>query len=285
MSHNEVVADPVEATPVRPRPAATVMLVRDSNVGVEVFLMERSGFGMFGGLHVFPGGKVDAADQAACWRELTSGPDEERASAILRLDHGGLGYWVACIRECFEEAGVLLATDHSGRSLRFAAAEVRTRFGVWRDRINAQESGVLEAMCIEEGLHLASDQLAYVSHWITPVDQPSRFDTRFFVARAPYDQNALHDGHETIHSEWIRPQVALDRFAAGKLNLISPTQKNLEAISGFDSTQALLDAKRRVDPSTIPTIVPRIRKREGGDFEEELEIVGEAGKVAKPQAG
>jgi len=272
MSRSESEVGPIE-TPVRPRPAATVMLVRDSKAGVEVFLMKRSGFGMFGGLHVFPGGKVEPADEARRWGELTSGPDDEQASAILGLARGGLGYWVACIRECFEEAGLLLATDDVGNTLRLAAPEARTRFAVWRDRINAQESGVLEAMCVTEGLLLATDQLAYVSHWITPVESPSRFDTRFFVARAPHDQQALHDGRETVQSEWIRPEVALERFEAGHLKLISPTQKNLEAVSGFDSTQGLLEAKRSIDPSTIPTVVPRITKRDGDDFEEELEIL------------
>lgn len=280
MSRNETAAGPIDA-PVRPRPAATVMLVRDANLGIEVFLMQRSGFGMFGGLHVFPGGKVDAADQEEHWREFASGPDDERASAILGVERGGLGYWVACIRECFEEAGVLLATNRSGRSLRLAAPEVRARFSVWRDRINAQGSGVLEAMCAEEELRLATDQLAYVSHWITPVDQPSRFDTRFFVARAPRDQRALHDGHETIQSEWIRPEIALERFAEGELNLISPTQKNLEAISGFASTQSLLESKRRIDPSTIPAIVPRFKKTDGESFEEEFQIIARNGNVGE----
>jgi 8-oxo-dGTP pyrophosphatase MutT (NUDIX family) len=268
------------AEPVVPRPAATVMLVRDGRTGVEVFLMQRSGFGMFGGLHVFPGGKVDGADRAVPWGALARGPDDPRASEILGLAEGGLDYWVACIRECFEEAGVLLATDRGGRPLRLADAEVRDRFGLWRDRLNANESGLLEAMCSQERIQLATDQLAYVSHWITPIDQPARFDTRFFVARAPAEQSALHDGHETVQSEWIRPELALDRFAANELNLISPTEKNLEALVGFSSTEALLEAKRDIDPRTIPTILPRIRDRSAEEYEEVLEIVGHGGIIS-----
>ncbi|MAG29735.1 MAG: NUDIX hydrolase [Deltaproteobacteria bacterium] len=270
-------SNPSEAPSLRP--AATVLLVRDGVAGIEVFLMKRSGFGMFGGLHVFPGGKVDGADHAARWSRLADGPDDATASRILGLPQGGLGYWVACIRECFEEAGVLLATDGAGRPLRLAAPDARARYETWRGRLNSGESGVLEAMCTTEGLRLATDQLAYVSHWITPLGQPTRFNTRFFVARAPTGQDALHDGHETVQSEWIRPAVALERFAAGELDLISPTFKNLEAIAGFTSTETLLDAKRRVDPSTIPTILPRILSFSEKGLEEVLEVVGYGGKA------
>ena len=268
-----------EGAPVVPRPAATVLLVRDADRGVEVFLMRRSGFGMFGGLHVFPGGKVDPSDHTLHERGVTSAPDDPNASATLGLAHGGLGYWVACIRECFEEAGVLLATDREGRPVRLADDAVRTRFERWRARLNGGDTGALAAMCAEESLRLATDQLAYVSHWITPIDQPARFDTRFFVARAPRGQEALHDGHETVDSEWMRPEDALARFRAGDLQMISPTFTNLEAIAGFDSTEDLLASKREVDPATIPTILPRVRRSEGGPIEEELEVVGYGGDV------
>ena len=84
-----------------------MILVRDGSDGIEVLLMKRSGFGIFGGLHVFPGGKVDGDDRAARWGVFASGPDDSRASEILGLSTGGLDDWVACVRECFEEAGVL----------------------------------------------------------------------------------------------------------------------------------------------------------------------------------
>jgi hypothetical protein len=156
---------------------------------------------------------------------------------------------------------------------------MRRRYETWRDRINANEDGVLEAMCRQEKLLLATDQLAYVSHWITPTDQPKRYNTRFFVARAPANQEALHDGHETVHSIWIRPEEALDRFREGKLNLISPTYKNLEAIAGYSSTGQLLDVKREINPATIPTILPRVISSDTESFEEILDIVGYGGRV------
>ena len=266
--------------PVTPKPAATVMLVRDRAGGVEVFLLERSGFGHFGGLHVFPGGKVDPSDHDASWGEVSPAVRDRDASATLGLASGGLGYWVACIRECFEEAGVLLAAGRQGRTLPFTDPVRRARFAEWRHQINAGDTAALLRMCEQEELVLSTDRLAYVSHWITPVDQPARFDTRFFVAQAPFDQEALHDGHEAVASEWIRPEVALERFARGELNLISPTQSNLEAIAGFGTTDALLRAKRSVDPATIPTILPRIRARAdlAQGFEELLEVVGYGGE-------
>ena len=260
------------------------MLVRDARAGVEVFLMERSAHGMFGGLHVFPGGKVDDADHAKRWSAMSRGPDDAAASRALGLDAGGLSYWVACIRECFEEAGVLLALGSDARTLRLKSPTMRSRYEVWRERINANEDGVLEAMCRKEGLRLATDQLAYVSHWITPVDQPRRYNTRFFVARAPTNQEALHDGHETVESAWMRPEEALERFEAGTLNLISPTFKNLESIAGYRTTEELLEDKRSVDPSTIPTILPRIISDTTEEFDEILEVVGYGGRVVSPSS-
>jgi 8-oxo-dGTP pyrophosphatase MutT (NUDIX family) len=268
-------------SPVRLLPSATVMLVRDASSGVEVFLMKRSSHGVFGGLHVFPGGKVDDADHAGRWGRIARGLGDTDASATLGMEAGGLSYWIACIRECFEEAGVLLATGHDADTLRLHSTEVRLRYEAWRKRLNDGEEGALEAMCNEEEIHLATDQLAYVSHWITPVAQPKRFDTRFFVARAPAEQEALHDGVETVESTWIRPEEALDRFAAGKLKLISPTFKNLEAIAGYASTDDLLEAKRRVDPASIPTILPRFISSDASRFDQILDVIGYGGRLTR----
>jgi len=271
---------PTSISSVEARPAATVMLVRDATAGVEVFLMQRSAHGMFGGLHVFPGGKVDPSDHAELWATNARGPDDVAASATLGLDAGGLSYWVACIRECFEEAGILLALGPDGETLRLHLPRVRARYETWRMRLNDGEADVLDAMCSEEKLRLATDQLAYVSHWITPVNSPRRYSTRFFVARAPARQEALHDGHEAVDSSWIRPKDALERFHAGELKLISPTVKNLEAIVGYPTTEELLLAKRAIDPASIPTIVPRIISSDSEGFDEILDVVGHGGRLS-----
>ena len=155
---------------------------------------------------------------------------------------------------------MLLAVGPDGGLLELHDRSARDRFSGWRERANAREPGAFEAMCADEGLRLATDRLAYVSHWITPVDQPARYNTRFFVARAPVHQEALHDGHEAVHSVWLRPDEALARFGRGELKLISPT------------------LKRAVDPATIPTILPRFDPAQG-DREEVLEVIGHGGRV------
>ena len=277
MSQSSDPAPEAPSGPVEPVPAATVMLVRDTPAGVEVFMMERSAVGPFGGLHVFPGGKLDPEDHAASWNGHVLGVGEAVANATLRIAAGGLGHWIACLRECFEEAGVLLAVNPAGDTLPLRDPARRARFEGWRERLNAGDAAIFRAMCREESLRLAADQLAYVAHWITPIDQPRRFDTRFFVARAPHEQEALHDGFEAVESAWMRPEDALDRFAEGELNLISPTEQNLRALCGHRDTDALLEAKRAIDPATIPTILPRVIPQGGGRFEEVLEVVEPAG--------
>ena len=275
----ETVSPSPPSPPATPRPSATVILVRDGREGVEVFLMERSNVGMFGGLHVFPGGKVDGADHAERWEEFANGLDDTRASEALGMDRGGLAYWVACIRECFEEAGVLLASRDDGELLPLTDPDRRVRFTDWRTRLNARELGVFEAMCESERLGLATDRIAYVGHWITPVIEPKRFSTRFFVAQAPDRQEALHDGFETVESAWMRPELALERFAKGELNLISPTFKHLESIVGYDSAEALLAAKHAIDPATIPTIQPRLITNDTSKMDEILDVVGRGGQL------
>lgn len=265
---------------VAPRPAATVMLVRDAAAGVEVFMLQRSMRGAFGGVHAFPGGKLEAADADAAWGALCRGVTDAQASRTLGLARGGLAYWVACIRECFEEVGLLLAEDSTGAPLRLHEAAARARFANWRVRLNAGETDALQKMCSEEGLFLAAHRLAYVSHWVTPRGEPARFNTRFFVARAPAEQRAAHDGFEAVHSLWLRPEDALQQCAAGALKLISPTRNNLQAITGYESTAALLAAKHRADAAAIPAIRPRfVAGAAGGAGEEVLEV------ISSPNAG
>ncbi len=259
-----------------PKPAATVILVRDGDQGVEVFMMERSAHGSFGGLHVFPGGKVDPADGDARAFALCGGPTPGAANGILNLPYGGLAYWVAALRECFEEAGLLLACRDDGTLVEMRDPELRDRMARDRDQLNAGEKGTLERLCEREHFRLATDRLAYVAHWITPLGAPARYNTRFFVALAPEDQEALHDGHETVQSQWIRPQDALQRYRDGDMPMISPTLRSLQALCGYEWARLLVEAKLAVDPRSIPTILPEMVNRDAAleEMVERIVIVG-----------
>ena len=248
------------------RDAATVMLVRDraEDGAMEVFMLRRNLNSDFvGGAYVFPGGAVDEADRHADLEAVCIGLSDDGASAQLGIPSGGLAYWVAAIRECFEEAGVLLATrdDDPSSVLSFADPAIADRYRAHRAAIDAGERRLIE-ICEQESLHLIVDRVHYFSHWITPVGPPRRFDTRFFVAAAPPEQEPLHDDGETIASLWVRPQDALDRKARGELDMIFPTIRNLEAIARFERSADLLAAAAAI--TDIPTMLPRIVTEPGG---------------------
>ena len=219
------------------RPAATVLLLRDGDAGVEVLLLKRTASAVFSpSAHVFPGGAVDAADRSDRIASCCGAFDDHAASAALGLSDGGLAYYVAAVRECFEEAGVLLARD---RRTRGAFAMPHDRFVGERGRVH-RDATALADLCEREGLELAVDELLPFGHWITPKGGPRRFDTRFFITRAPVDQEAMHDEHETTESGWHRPGDVLAAHRRGQLELILPTQRTLEAIAeGVDVAKVL----------------------------------------------
>jgi 8-oxo-dGTP pyrophosphatase MutT (NUDIX family) len=244
-------------TEVKPFPAATVTLVRDAPLGLEVLMLQRSmSLAFMPGAHVFPGGALDPGDDSPGLRELCVGLDDAAASQALGLARGGLAYWVAAIREAFEEAGILLAYDGSGNvvSLDGEAAE---RFRVHRFALD-RGRGDFAAFARSEGLRLATDRLLYFGHWITPVGVPRRYDTRFFLAIAPGGQEAQHDNHETVAHAWVRPQEALDLCAKEMLNMRFPTIKTLERFAAC-STAAELVAQIS-STRDIPVRLPRITK-------------------------
>jgi 8-oxo-dGTP pyrophosphatase MutT (NUDIX family) len=252
-----------DPTTVPVRPAATVMLVRDADAGMEVFMLRRNMDAVFaGGMYVFPGGRVDDADHAEDLEPVCDGLDDATASARLQIERGGLAYWVAAIRECFEEAGVLLARHADGSGVvRFDDAEVADRYGKERLAVYAGERSLVE-LCAEERLLLTAGGIHYVSHWITPVGERRRFDTRFFLARSPQAQDPLHDDGETIESLWVRPDEALERFHSGDLGMFPPTVRNLEFLLAHDSADSALDAAANVGPP--PVILPKLRVDDEG---------------------
>ena len=238
------------------RDAATVMLVRDEHDGLHVFMLRRNLNSDFvGGAYVFPGGAVDEVDRHSDLEAVCEGRTDAQASEALGIERGGLAFWVAAIRECFEEAGVLLAYDERGELVRLGDAAVARRFERHREAVD-QATRRLVDVCAEERLRLAVDHMHYFSHWITPEGAPRRYDTRFFVCAAPAEQTPLHDNRETIANCWIRPADALDQQRRGEFDLIFPTMKSLEAIARFERSADLLAAAAAA--GDVPSIQPRI---------------------------
>ena len=260
-AHRQETVTSKETAPLgkSPTPAATVMVVRDGphpSAPLEVLMLRRSLQADFvGGAYVFPGGAVDAADRGPRAERLFRDRSDEAASTMLGVGSGGLAYWVAAIRECFEEAGLLLASSAGGCPVSFADTGVAERFARHRAALNSGTRSFLDILETER-LALSIDSLHYFAHWITPEGSPRRYDTRFFVAVAPEGQTPAHDAGETISDVWVRPAEALERHRAGQMELILPTIKNLQAIGRFATAPELLAAAS--SPRAVPTILPRM---------------------------
>lgn len=249
------------------RPAATIMMVRDvADAGgsrLEVLMLQRNARSEFaGGFYVFPGGAVDPEDGGRAAEALCAGRNDPQASALLGVPEGGLAYWVAALRESFEEAGLLLAYDQGGSPhqrgslLGWEGTPHEARFAAHRRALNDKATRFLE-LCTQEGLTLAVDQVHYFAHWITPAGAPRRYDTRFFVAPAPPGQTAGHDQAETVEHVWTTPQEALRRHREGRIELVLPTIKNLQAIERFSTSAELLAAAEAASGS-VPAMQPRV---------------------------
>jgi 8-oxo-dGTP pyrophosphatase MutT (NUDIX family) len=223
-----------ESVPVRE--AATVAVVRDGDLGLEVFMLRRTHEAVFSpGAHVFAGGALDSEDRDPRLEAWCEGLDDAAASAHLDVASGGLGYYVAAARECFEEAGLLLARCDG------AIVPDADRYTAHRDALNAGTCSMID-VCIAESLTLATDLLMPFGHWITPIGPPRRFDTRFFVAPAPPGQNPSHDGWETTEGLWTRPRDVLAAADRGEVDLIEPTRHTLLALHAHAAVDDLFAA-------------------------------------------
>ena len=238
-----------------PTPAASVLLIRDTNNQLEVFMIKRSMKTNFGGAWVFPGGKIDNEDISNNYSKYSPQLDDYLASARLGIDKNGLSYWIACIRECFEESGILLA-NKKGENLKntvFKNEDLKI-INHYKNRIQKGEN-IFYEMINKLNLELATSELAYISHWITPKIEKRRYSTRFFIARTTA-QEAIHDGTEGVESKWINPKDAIAKFKNGKFPMIMPTIKNLEMISEYTNTSALLDDMNNKTKDAIPKVEP-----------------------------
>ena len=246
--------DTVEEVPERPatpRPAATIVLMRDGTAGPEVLLMRRHrGSGFVPGAWVFPGGRVDTAD---------SGPAlYERIEGLPTDPSPDSDFWTAALRELFEETGVLLARDAQGTWAADATAD---------RRLKGHRSALLEGTAamldvLEDlDLRLVADGMVHIAHWVTPVVEPRRYDTHFFVAALPPDRTAAADAREMTDTVWSTPAAALERFEAGALPMVFPTVKTLETLRGYGSVEDALTSLRH---RNVPRILPRLVRTEKG---------------------
>ena len=222
---------------------------------MEVFVLRRAAASVFAaGMYVFPGGRVDEADGAASIAAHCDGLDDPTASARLGIDAGGLAFWVAAVRECFEEAGVLLARRDDGGEVTVADADRRA--------VHAGELS-MEELCRRDGLQLDLGAIRYVAHWVTPVgESPRRFDTRFFLAASPAGQEGAHDDTELEHSMWVNPGEAIAQAEARSLLMLPPTIGVLRLIAGCSSADEALAIADAI--GAPPRIEPRLRRDESG---------------------
>lgn len=207
--------------PAVPRPAATVLLLRDGAAGLEVLMTRRSATASFApGAYVFPGGGIDAADAQA--HDIAARRPTQKGEHLTQA--------IAAIRESFEELGVLLARHRDGGPV--SGNDVRA----------LDRHAPFAAQCRQRGLVLAADQVFVLAHWITDRDLPRRFDVPFLVARMPPGQSPVADEAEQFEPVWVAPADALARHKAGQFFMIFPTIRTLERLEKFASVDAVLMA-------------------------------------------
>lgn len=250
--------------PIAPvRLASTILLLRDGAQGLEVFMVVRHHeIDFASGALVFPGGSIDAADRDPRVRARTTGCEG--------FDDDDLAFRVAAIREAFEECGVLLARPEGSRDL-VDAQRLKKLEALYREPLERGGVGIAD-MLEREALELACDQLVPYARWITPIQLPKRFDTMFFLMKAPPDHVAIHDGRESVDSVWINPDAACAEADAGRRTIIFPTRMNLEKLSRSGSTVEEVCAAAAATP--VVTVLPRVEKIDGGRL---MHIPAEAG--------
>jgi 8-oxo-dGTP pyrophosphatase MutT (NUDIX family) len=248
--------------PVVPRPAATVLLLREGRDSIEVLLIRRhEKLAFMGGMWVFPGGSVCAADASAA--ALARIPDASQ-TGCARLDtlHGEpvdakecLALTVAACRETFEETGVLLASDAAGRH---CGNDLAARLQERRRAIASQPELFADLLQAED-LFLRVERLVYWAHWITPSIVPRRFDTRFYLAPVPSDQRAVIDSTETIDHAWMSPAAIVAAAHAGTMPVSHPTLYNLmELDASLQQHRTLQELVVAESQRSVVAILPKM---------------------------
>ena len=198
------------SNPVQPiRPAATVILVRESEPSFQIFMLKRTSQAAFAsGMFVFPGGRVDGDDHLHKYDRYRVGPSQEQAPQVEALGYEWRGFWIAALRETFEEAGLILAYDSAGEMVSLASDKDYTRFQEYREPLHRHKLSLLE-ICQTENLKLAVDRVHFYNRFVTPLGRPRRFDTRFFIASAPI-ADAFIPRSSLFFSIWICISIGLN---------------------------------------------------------------------------
>ena len=241
--------DQPEGNAAEPKAAATAVLVRDGDAAPELLLLRRHrAAGFVPGAYVFPGGRVDDEDS-----------DPALVAMLGDVPRGAdAAYWLAVVREVFEETGVLLARSPNGDACLDASADPALRH--WREALLEGDATLLDVMRAED-LRPDISRMVYCSHWITPVAEPKRYDTRFFLAELPAGCSAEIDEREMSHAVWLTADEAMARFQRGELPMVFPTVKTIQLLQPFDSVDGMLAAFRDTD---VPAVLPRLVRTKDG---------------------
>lgn len=241
-------------TPSEPRLSATILILREGVSAPEVLMVKRHyEIDFAAGALVFPGGKAAAGDTDPGWDAYTDGdfgPVQQDAR-------------IAAIREAYEESGIVLARHRKslGAGAPLVGADIADKLAPHRAAVDRGEMSFLD-LIREHDLALALDRLVHFGHWITPVMMPKRFDTHFYIARAPSGQIAAHDGRETTDAVWLSAEDALAQEKAGQATIIFPTRMNLVKLA---RAQSLADAEEKFGSEPVVTVLPKPSKTEAGE--------------------
>jgi len=235
---------------VEPKPAATVVMLRDADDGMEVLLLKRHrSSGFVPGAYVFPGGRTDDAD---------GNPQLVGHVTHLPTIHLPLQFWFAAVREVFEEAGVLMARNRDGEWV--ADTTTDEELEGWRLKLMSEEATLLDV--VQDTQYMIDfSGIVYFAHWITPEAEPRRYDTHFFAAVVPPGRTARPDPREMTDALWLRPAIALERFDAGQLPMVFPTIRTLQQLAPYQTTEETFAAIRA---RPVEPILPRLIRTEGG---------------------
>ncbi len=248
--------------PVPAKPAATIALLRDSPSKMEVLLLKRDRNARFvPGAYVFPGGRVDPTDWTKQTLASVDGLTTETAATRLGLvgtSPPAIAYYIAALREAFEETGILVGVGPNAQAPPTAAASVEVevlRNGLMEGSVSFNEA-LKHLSCRIDG-----SSIEYLAHWITPEREPRRFDTRFFAARVQTDAEPIFDPREMTEARWLSPKEALARNQGGTLPMIFPTIDTLQRLADYTTVG---DALRGIGDVSIPTLMPKLVLTEKG---------------------